>query len=108
MKPSKSYHEDLLKRLADPGYAAEYLNACLEDGDEGVFLLALRDVAQAHGGISQLARKTHLNREHLFRLLSRKGNPQLHSLRQIVDAMGFKFTLRLAAGMSRTSRQAHL
>lgn len=94
MKPSKSYHEDLLKRLADPKYAAEYLNACLDDGDEGVFLLALRDVAQVHGGIAQLAKKTHLNREHLFRMLSKNGNPELHSLRQVVDAIGFKFTLR--------------
>ncbi len=92
-KPSKSYHNDLLQRLADPAYAAEYLNACLEDGDEGVFLLALRDVAQVHGGISQLAKKTRLNREHLFRMLSKAGNPQLHSLRQITGAMGFKFTL---------------
>ena len=93
MKPSKSYHTDLLLRLADPAYAAEYLNACLEDGDEGVFLLALRDVVQVHGGIAELAKKTQLNREHLFRMLSKTGNPQLHSLRQITGAMGFKFTL---------------
>ncbi len=93
MKPSKSYHDDLLQRLADPAYAAQYLTACLEDGDEGVFLLALRDVAQVHGGIAQLAKKTRLNREHLFRMLSRNGNPQLHSLKQITGAMGFKLTL---------------
>ena len=94
MKPSKSYHKDLLLRLAEPEYAAAYLNTCLEDKDESVFLLALRDVAQVHGGISQLAKKTHLNREHLFRMLSKAGNPQLHSLRQIVDAIGLRFTLR--------------
>ena len=94
MKPSKSYHDDLLQRLAKPKYAAAYLNSCLEDGDEGVFLLALRDVAQVHGGISQLAKKTHLNREHLFRMLSKTGNPQLHSLRQIAGAIGLKFTLQ--------------
>ena len=87
MKPSKAYHEDLFKRLAEPSYAAEYLNTCLEDGDEGVFLLALRDVAQVHGGVAQLAKKTRLNREHLFRLLSNKGNPQLHSLRQRVHQL---------------------
>jgi len=51
-------------------------------------------VVQVHGGISQLAKKTHLNREHLFRMLSKKGNPQLHNLQQIVDALGFKLTLR--------------
>ena len=71
-------------------------NAGLEDEHEGVFLLALHDVAQAHGGLARLARKTRLNREHLFRMLSKKGNPQLHNLRLIAGAMGCKFTLRKA------------
>jgi len=38
MKASKDYRDDLLKRLAKPEYAAAYLNACLDDGDEGVFM----------------------------------------------------------------------
>jgi len=96
MKSTKNYHEDLLKRLADPKYAMEYLNACLEDEDEGVFLLALHDVAQAYGGLAQLAEKAKLNRVHLYNMLSKKGNPRLHSLWQIAGAMGFKFTLRKA------------
>jgi len=95
-KPYINHHEDLLKRLADPKYAAGYLNACLEDEDEGTFLLALHNVAQVHGGLAQLAKRTKLNREHLFRMLSKKGNPQLHSLRQIAGALGYKFTIRKA------------
>jgi probable addiction module antidote protein len=94
-KPSVSYHEDLLRRLKNPEYAAGYLSKCLED-DEATFLLALRDVAEAHGGIRQLSRKTHLNREHLFRMLSKSGNPHLHSLRQLVGAVGLKLTLQPA------------
>lgn len=95
-KPYINHHEELLKRLADPKYAVGYLNACLEDEDEGTFLLALHNVARVHGGLSQLARKTDLNREHLFRMLSKKGNPQLHNLRQIAGALGYKFMLRKA------------
>ena len=94
-KPSVSYREDLLRRLKEPEFAAGYLSKCLED-DEATFLVALRDVAEAHGGIRQLAKKTHLNREHLFRMLSRSGNPHLHSLRQLVGAVGLKLTLQPA------------
>ena len=95
MKPTISYRDDLLRRLKEPEYAAAYLNKCLEDDDDGGgFLLALRDVAEAHGGLRPLAKKTDLNREHLFRMLSRSGNPQLHSLRQLVDAMGMKLVLQ--------------
>ena len=44
---SESYRESLLESLKNPDEAAEYLNACLEDDDARVFLLALRDVADA-------------------------------------------------------------
>lgn len=96
MKPSVDYHDDLLRRLKNPRYAVGYLNACLQDDDDGVFLLALRDVAQVHGGLRSLAGKTHLNREHLFRMLSKKGNPRLHSLRQLIGTFGFRLTLQTA------------
>ncbi len=96
MKPAISYDDDLLRRLKSPKYAVGYLNACLEDADEGVFLLAVRDVARVHGGLRQLAKKAGLNREHLFRMLSKSGNPRLHSLRQLVDALGFKLVLKPA------------
>ena len=93
VSPSISYRDHLLCRLKDQKYAAAYLSACLEDDDE-TFLIALRDVAEAHGGLRQLAKKTHLNREHLFRMLSKSGNPHLHSLRQLVGAVGLKLTLQ--------------
>lgn len=96
MKPTISYDADLFRRLKSPKYAVGYLNACLEDADEGVFLLAVRDVARVHGGLRQLAKKAGLNREHLFRMLSKSGNPRLHSLRQLIDALGFKLVLKPA------------
>lgn len=96
MKPTVSYHEDLLRRLKNPKYAVGYLNACLAEGDDAAFLLAIRDVAQVHGGLGQLAKKTHLNREHLFRMLSKNGNPRLHSLRPLIEALGFKLVLQPA------------
>jgi len=95
VKASVSYREDLLRRLQNPEFAAGYLSKCLED-DEATFLVALHDVADAHGGIRHLAEKTHLNREHLFRMLSKSGNPNLHSLRQLVGAVGLKLTLQPA------------
>ena len=59
---TKPYQESLLESLKNPDEAAHYLNACLEDDDARVFLLALRDVAEAHGGITALSRTAHLNR----------------------------------------------
>jgi probable addiction module antidote protein len=87
------YKDDLFKELKNPVFALKYLNTCLEDGDHGVFLLALRDVAQAHGGVGQLAKKAGVNREHLWRLLSKRGNPRLESLVQLAHAFGWRLAL---------------
>ena len=84
-----SYKESLRGRLADPEYAAGYLTECLELG-EAEFLLGLRDVVAAHGGVGELAKVAKLNRESLYRLLSRKGNPTLSSLSSILDALGIE------------------
>lgn len=58
------------------------MNDALEEslkGDEdsqNLFLLAIRNVAEAHGRMAKLAQKAHLGRESLYKTLSDKGNPK--------------------------------
>ena len=47
----KNYKADLLKRLADPEYAAEYLAQILVKKDNAAFLIALKDVIEAGGAV---------------------------------------------------------
>jgi hypothetical protein len=47
MKRSTSYREHLLKRLRDSKEAAAYLNAASKDEDSRVYLIALKDIADA-------------------------------------------------------------
>ena len=94
MAKTRSYQKDLLEALQDPDEAIEYLNAALEDGEPEVFLLALKDVVDSHGGMSKLAASTSLNRENLYRMLSSKGNPELKSLRALLKAMRMQLTVR--------------
>jgi probable addiction module antidote protein len=81
---------------ARPQHAAAYLEAALETGDPGDLMHALRDIAEARGGIARLAEQTGLNRETLYRTLSRKGNPQLSSLLAILKASGLKLAIETA------------
>jgi DNA-binding phage protein len=41
------------------------------------FLLALRAVAEAYGGLATVAAEAEISRESLYRALSPKGNPTL-------------------------------
>ena len=94
MVRSKNYQDSLLESLTDASEAAAYLNAALEDGDNEVFLLALRNVADARlGGMSKLADATGLNRESLYRMLSDNGNPELNSLSRLLQALGLKLAV---------------
>lgn len=94
MTRSKRYQDELIEALQDPQEAQAYLNAALEDGNSEVFLLALRDVAEARlGGVRQLANQTQLNRENLYRMLSEKGNPELSSLNAILTTLGFRLAV---------------
>ncbi len=67
-----------------------YLNAALEDGEPAVLLEALRNVAQAKGGIAALAKTAGVSRESLYRTLSRRGNPKIDTVMALLRAMGLK------------------
>ncbi len=87
-----SYKSDLLERLKDPAYCAGYLSAAMEDSSEA-FLIALRDVAEVHAGLTHLAAAADVNRENLYRMLSQHGNPRLSSLNAVMAALGFRIRI---------------
>lgn len=89
------YQENLIKILKDPRKALAYLNAALTDEDERIFLLALKNVLEAQGGdMTSLAREADLNRENLYRILSKKGNPKLTSIKSVLNAMGLELAVQ--------------
>jgi probable addiction module antidote protein len=88
--------EDYLdKRLKDPKKAAAYLNAVLEDGDMGAILVAMGDVARAHG-MTALAKRSGLQREGIYKMLHKKGNPELISVLKVFKASGLQMSVRAA------------
>jgi len=58
-----------------------------------VLLEALRDVAQAKGGIAALAKAAGVSRETLYRTLSRRGNPKIETIMELLRALGLKLTI---------------
>ncbi|MBL0225435.1 MAG: putative addiction module antidote protein [Geobacteraceae bacterium] len=84
------YHHEWLK---DPENAAAFLNAVIEDNDREAFLLALREVAHAQGGMTAIAEKTHVSRSSLYKTLSKKGNPEFNSISKLLHGMGLRLTV---------------
>jgi probable addiction module antidote protein len=105
MNRNEDYKADLLAELrSDPRYAAEYLTAARADSNEA-FLVALRDVAEAQKGMKRVAKEAKVNRENLYRALSRKGNPSSATLEAVLDVLGIgvKFFPKASATAHRKS-----
>ena len=90
--PKKNYDDFLKNELEDTQVAAGYLSEALEGGSLEEFLVALRNVAHAHGGISELAELTKLNRQSMYKMLSENGNPTLGTLANLLKVMGIRIT----------------
>jgi probable addiction module antidote protein len=92
----KNYREDLLERLKDADYAAEYLAQVLAEKDKAAFLVALKDVVEATGGMSAMAKRVELTRPSLYKVFSKRGNPTLETLQAILGALGLRVTVATA------------
>ena len=103
-KKITTYQEDLIEALKDPLEAAAYLNAAIEEGDRELFLLALRNVAEARGGMTALSQKSKLNRESLYRMLSKNGNPEIKSILTLLHAMGLKLSIEPQTHRAKSSK----
>jgi len=98
MARTRNYREHVDVVLQGDEEAVAYLNAALAEEDPEGFLCELSDVASArNGGLAVLVEAAHLNREHLYRMLSENGNPGLRSLEAVLDALGFRLSIELKA-----------
>lgn len=94
-KRLRTYQEKLLEDLQDPLLARHYLNEALEDEDPRIFLLALKNIYEAQGiAMTDLAKKTNVSRENLYRILSKKGNPKLNNVVSLLHAAGFTLSVQ--------------
>ena len=58
-----------------------------------VLHVALRQIAEARGGIAKIAKAAGIERESLYRALSSRGNPRLSTLFAVTKAMGLTLTV---------------
>ena len=66
----------------------------LDDPDDRAGgLLALRNVAEAYGGLGAVAAEAGISREALYRALSAKGNPTLKTILAVLKAVGMRLSV---------------
>lgn len=82
--------------LVDEESIALFMTEAFETGDAGYVAHALGVVARAKG-MSEVARKTGLSREQLYRTFSENGNPTLKTTLAVMKALGIDLTAKAQA-----------
>ncbi|WP_163004108.1 addiction module antidote protein [Pseudomonas viridiflava] len=90
---TRSHDESVLDILReDEAFAIEYLSVALEeideDGGEDAFLVAIRRLIEARGGMGNLSKNTGLARPNLYRSIAAGGDPKLSTILKVLQALG--------------------
>jgi probable addiction module antidote protein len=86
---------DVADYLETPEQMAAYLEVCLAENSDQSIAQALGTIARAKG-MSELARRTGLTREALYRALSNEGNPNLSTLLKVCEALDLRLAVTAA------------
>ena len=86
---------DTADSLETPEDIAAYLEAAFEDGDAELVSLALGAVARSKG-MTEIARRSGLGRQSLYKALSAGGRPEFGTVLRVVRALGLKLTVTAA------------
>ena len=83
---------DVVDYLKSEEDIAGYLTAVLEDGDPGLFVAAIGDIARAKG-MSDIAKKSGVTRESLYRALKIESRPRFETVTRVIHALGMRLTV---------------
>ncbi len=84
--------------LKTPEDVATYLNVVIEEMDDPrLLMIAFRNIAEARGGVSEIARRIAMDRVALSRALSGRRNPRLDALAKIAEACGVRLQFSVIA-----------
>lgn len=94
--PRKLTDYDPAEDLASDEAIALFMAEAFETHDARYIAHALGVVARAKG-MAQIARRTGLSREQLYRSFSKGGNPTLKTTLAVMKALGIELTAKTAA-----------
>ena len=87
---------DLAEYLDSDEAIAEYLSQVLDDGDNEEFLRAIGYVAKAKG-MAEIAKKTGLGRESLYKAFKPNAKPRFETVMQVMKALNLNLLTKTSA-----------
>ncbi|PCJ24944.1 MAG: transcriptional regulator [Rickettsiales bacterium] len=97
----EKFNDYLTLQLQDQDELVAYINAALEqysiDQNKELFLAAIKEAIIARGGVTKVAIQAHINRQHIYRMLSSKGNPSFDNIGILLSVLGTRLMVEARA-----------
>ena len=90
---TKTSRFDVADYLDNEEMIAEYLSAVLEKNNQALLLEAIGDIAKARG-MAQIAKKSGLGRESLYKALSPGAKPRFETIVKVLNAIGVSISIK--------------
>lgn len=111
MKKLRTWHEFLIEKLTDREEAIGYLQISLEeylvDGDTPFFLKGIRNVVEAQGGISEVAKQAGITPKAVSEFLSSRDPLHLGTLNAVLKALGWQLSIEPLSAERNSSELAN-
>lgn len=93
-----NFDDFLVNELKDPSSAEEYLKVLLEsfkkDQNIEALLHCLKPLIEAQGSISEFARKTNIDRSHLYKIFNNEVEPKFNTMANILNNLGYEIDIK--------------
>jgi probable addiction module antidote protein len=83
---------DASEHLDSPEVIHEYLKAAFAENNSELLMVAIGNVAKAQG-MSEIARKTNLSRQNLYKALAPNSSPKFDTVKKVIEALGCKLAI---------------
>ena len=93
MPNHKSYHTYLINSLKDPEEAAAYLDSVFDDGDPDHILLALNNVAEARGLLSNMPDRSNQNWQEIYQQFTQQKVSDVSVLEMMLNTLGLRLSV---------------
>jgi probable addiction module antidote protein len=87
------YDWDMADHINTKEEVFAYLEGALEENDMDTFFDVVGAIARSNG-MAQIAKGLGLNRESLYKSLSRDGNPSFATIAKVIDLLGYRLEIK--------------
>ncbi|AAY62167.1 putative transcriptional regulator [Rickettsia felis str. Pedreira] len=97
----EKFTDYLKEKLQNEEVLVAYINEALEqyslDHNKELFLATLKEAIIARGGVAKISEEAHINRQHIYKMLSSKGNPSFDNIGSLLNTLGLQLKVETRA-----------